>query len=53
MSHFIEKCPKCNGIVSQCRCMSCDKVQRVSKEPCENCKKEGSMDNEQNPESET
>jgi hypothetical protein len=40
MSHYIEKCPQCYAVLSQCRCMACDKEERWSLEPCEKCKKD-------------
>jgi hypothetical protein len=35
MSHFIEKCSLCNVVISQCRCMTCDKETRWS--TCTKC----------------
>lgn len=36
--HFIEKCRRCDGTISQCRCF--DKNKEVRYSICENCKKE-------------
>lgn len=36
MNHYIERCRECKNIISQCRCMSCDKELRWSL--CANCK---------------
>lgn len=42
MSHFKVICEKCGTVISQCRCMSCDKT--TTYEICDKCKKQ-----EQNP----
>lgn len=34
--HYIEKCKKCGKVISQCRCMSCDKTIIV-KDLCNEC----------------
>ncbi len=26
MGHFIKKCKKCQAVISQCRCMDCNKT---------------------------
>lgn len=28
MNHFIEICVKCGAVISQCRCMACDKIKK-------------------------
>lgn len=40
-NHFIELCCECKGVVSQCRCMGCDKKFRWSKSPCDKCQEQG------------
>ena len=35
MSHFITLCSECGKVISQCRCMSCDKIKNY--EVCEDC----------------
>ena len=52
MTHFIEICKVCGRIISQCRCMSCDKVKKEG--ICDKCKEadstrqETSQDSTQN-----
>jgi large subunit ribosomal protein L34 len=36
MSHFIEICKFCGGVIAQCRCMSCDKTTKMG--VCSKCK---------------
>ena len=35
-NHFIERCKKCNTVISQCRCMSQEKTQVFG--VCKKCK---------------
>jgi len=37
--HFVERC-KCGKVVAQCRCPGPNKVVRIAKEPCNDCKAE-------------
>lgn len=40
-AHFIEVCPTCGAVVSQCRCPSPNKARRVSTRPCAACSGQG------------
>lgn len=37
MSHYIKRCKICRKVISQCRCMSCNKVELF--DICDECKK--------------
>lgn len=37
MSHYIKKCKICKKVISQCRCMSCNKTEIF--DICNECKK--------------
>ena len=49
--HFIEKCKQCNTVISQCRCMDCNKIKLFS--VCEKCKIQYENDSNQNQKFET
>jgi len=37
--HYIKRCSRCNTIIGQCRCLSCDKI--IEWGICESCKGKG------------
>lgn len=39
MAHFIEICSVCDSVISQCRCMACDKTERTGL--CQKCVEAG------------
>lgn len=46
MSHYIEICTECGTVISQCRCMTCNKTKK--KGICPKCLKKQNQEKDKN-----